>query len=37
MLGRGLPVTWQSLVKTLKVSGLSELADEVAAKYLVPI
>lgn len=34
--GRGLPVTWQSLTQALRDSDMTELADEVAAKYLAP-
>ena len=32
--GKGLPLTWESLIKTLRDTGLSTLADEIAAKKL---
>ena len=32
--GKGLPLTWESLVQTLRDTGLSTLADEIAAKKL---
>ena len=28
--GKGLPVTWESLIQSLRDSGLSTLADEIA-------
>ena len=34
MEGKGLPLTWESLIKTLRDTGLSTLADEIAAKKL---
>ena len=34
MAGKGLPLTWESLIKTLRDTGLSTLADEIAAKKL---
>ena len=32
--GKGLPLTWESLVQTLRNTGLSTLADEIAAEKL---
>ena len=34
MEGKGLPLTWESLIQTLRDTGLSTLADEIAAKKL---
>ena len=32
--GKGLPLTWKSLVQTLKGAGFSTLADKIAARKL---
>ena len=32
--GKGLPLTWESLIQTLRDTGLSTPADEIAAKKL---
>ena len=32
--GKGLPLTWESLIKTLRDTGFSNLADEIEAKKL---
>ena len=29
--GKGLPVTWETLIKTLRDTGLNELADKIQA------
>ena len=36
MEGKGLPLTWESLVKTLRDTGLSTLADQIAGIKLSP-
>ena len=34
--GRGLPVTWESLIQTLRDTDLTALAEQVSAKKLSP-
>ena len=34
--GKGLPVTWESLVQTLRDTGLSVLADQIQASKMAP-
>ena len=34
--GKGLPVTWASLVQTLRDTGLSVLADQIQASKMAP-